>query len=303
MVIAAVTALGAWRLLPPARGRGGIRLDLPGAMLVTAGVAAVVYGCSRASEAGWTAVAVLAPLAAGAALLGAFAWREAHVDQPLLPLGILRDRNRAGAYVAVGFAVAGMLGLFLFLSYYFQVVLGYSPIVSGLAFLPLSAAVLASSQALAARLLPYVGPRALIVPGLVAAAGAMVWLTRLTAAGGYLGHVLPAEIVLGLGLGCVFVPAFSTATARVAPQHAGVAAAVVNAAQQVGGSVGLAVLNTVATATLGHGHGHGAVAPAALVHGYTRAAAWGAAIFAAAALIAAKLINARPHTIPTEEHQ
>jgi predicted MFS family arabinose efflux permease len=189
-----------------------------------------------------------------------------------------------------------MYGMFLFLTYYLQVVLGYSPVRTGLAFLPLSAAVFVSSGAIASRLLPHVPPRALVVPGLLVAAAAMTLLTQLHVDSGYLSHVLPAEILLGLGGGCVFVPAFSTATQRVDQRDAGVASAVVNTSQQVGGSVGTALLNTIAasatTAYLAsHARGPQAV-HAGLVHGYAVATAVAARILATAAVLAAVLMNA-----------
>jgi EmrB/QacA subfamily drug resistance transporter len=297
--IALVAAFGAWWLRGAARTGGAGRLDLPGAALSATGLAAVVAGCTRAAAQGWGSALVVGLLAGGAALLALFGLWEARAAHPLLPLRILADRNRVGAYLSVTFAVAGMLGLFLFLTYYLQSVLRYSPVTAGLAVLPLSGAVVLSSQVVAGRLLPRVAPRLLIVPGLLAAAAAMVLFTRLTPASGYLTAILPGEVLLGLGMGCVFTPAISTATSHVPPRDAGVAAAVVNAAQQIGGSLGVAVLNTVASAAtlaaLGHRAG-GAVGPAvhtaALVHGYTTAAGWAAVLFAAGAAFAAVLVSA-----------
>jgi MFS family permease len=246
--IAIVAAAGGWYARGVARVSDGGRLDVPGALLAIAGLVALVFACTQVGARGWTSIPVIGLLGAGTALLAGFALWESRAVDPLLPLRILADRNRAGAYLSVGFAVAGMLGLFLFLTYYFQVVLGYSPVTAGLAFLPLSATVVLSSQVIDGRLLPQLPPRLMIVPGLLVAATAMVLLTRLDAAGGFASVVLPSEILLGLGMGCVFTPAISIATARVAPREAGVAAAVVNTAQQVGGSLGVALLNTVATA-------------------------------------------------------
>jgi EmrB/QacA subfamily drug resistance transporter len=294
--IGVVAAVGGALLLADGRSGHRPRLDLPGALLVTGGLAAVVYACGQASTRGWGSAGVLGPLTGGAALLAVFVMLEAQVTDPLLPLRVLRDRNRAGADLSVAFAVAGMLGLFLFLTYYLQVVLGYSPVKTGLAFLPLSAAVFLGSQTVAARLLPRVPPRALIVPGLTVAAVSMFLLTRLTIETAYATGVLPAEILLGFGMGCVFVPAISTATQRIDRRDAGVASAVVNASMQVGGSIGIALLNTLAGgATLRYlaSHPHTALAGSqALVHGYTVAAAWACGILAAGAVLAAVLINA-----------
>src|SRR5262249_37918339 len=182
-----------------------------------------------------------------------------------------------------------------FLTYYLQVVRGYPPVKAGLAFLPLSAAVLLAAQVVAGRLLPRVGPRVLIVSGLIAAGLAMLLLTTLSVRSGYPTRVLPAEIVLGLGMGCVFVPAMNAATQRIDPRDGGVAAAVVNTFQPICGSLGVPLLNTMAaTATAGYLGSHAGtptVRMEALIHGYTVAAAWAAAVLFAGALLATLLIN------------
>lgn len=289
--IAAVAALGT-RVLPRSGAHRRVgRLDAGGALLATAGLIAVVTGCSRAADLGWSSPVTLGLLGGGAALLAGFVYWESRVSTPLLPPRLLTDRNLVGACVTVGFAVAGMLGLFLFLTYFLQVVLGYSPIGAGLAFLPLSAALFVAAQ-LAGRLLAHTPPRALIVPGLSLAALGMLLLTRLRADDSYLGGVLAAEILLGLGMGVVFTPAISLATSRVAPRAAGVVAAVVASCQQMGGSLGVAVLNTVATASAtARLATHPGSPQAALVHGYSTAAGWAAAIFLTAAALAAALIT------------
>jgi EmrB/QacA subfamily drug resistance transporter len=316
--IAVVAAIGAWRTLapatpPPARRTDGHeaapaphrpRLDVPGALLVTAGLVALVYGCGRAATSGWTSATVVGPLAGGVILLAAFAVVQVRSAAPLLPPRILRDRNRVGAYAAVAFAVAGMYGLFIFLTYYLQIVLRYPPVSAGLAFLPMSAAVLVGSGLVANRLLTRVPTRLLIAPGLLLAAAAMLLLTRLTPDGGYAAHVLPAEVMLGLGMGCVFTPAFHLATQAVQPRDAGVASAVVTTSQQVGGSIGTALLNTVAAgATAAYALSHpGGPAQYGLVHGYATAAAYGAALFTAGAVIAAILITANPRRSDHAHH-
>lgn len=292
--IVLAAAAGGWLVLPRPASAEGERLDVLGVLLASGGLAGLVFACSRAVTSGWTSGVVLGVLAASALLLGSFVLLESRVRQPLLPLRLLADRNRAGVYLSVGLAVAGMLGLFLFLTYYLQLVLQYSPLVAGLAFLPMSAAVLFSSQVLASRLLPHVPPRALIVPGLLVGAVALGLLSQLTPGSGYVSHVLPAEVLLGLGMGCVFVPAFSLATQGVAPREAGVAAAVVNTAQQVGGSVGTALLNTIAAgATAAYLAAHPGFGADGLVHGFTVAALWGAGILATAAVLAGVLVDAR----------
>lgn len=294
--IAIIAAAGAYRTVAVAPSPYRPRLDVPGALLATAGLVAVVYGCGRAATQGWAAPSVLGPLLGGLALLAAFAVVQVRSSAALLPPRILRSRNRVGAYLTVALAVAGMYGLFIFLTYYLQTVLRYPPVTTGLAFLPMSVAVLVGSGAIAGRLLPRVPPRLLIAPGLLLATAGMLLLTGLSPDGGYLTRVLPAEIMLGLGMGCVFTPAFSVATQAVEPRDAGVASAVVTTSQQVGGSIGTALLNTVAasaTAAFVTAYPHAPV-PHALVHGFATAAAYGAGMFALAAVIAAVLITARP---------
>jgi hypothetical protein len=263
--------------------------------LAVGGLTALVYACSLAVTDGWGAASVITLLATSGVLLALFLLRQATAAEPLLPLRILGSRNRGGAYLAVAGAVAAMYGAFLLLTYDFQVVLHYSPLRAGLAFLPLSATVLASSGGIGSRLLPHVPPRALMVPGLLVAAAGMLVLTRLSVDASYVVNILPAEILLGLGMGCVFVPAFNVATQGVDPREAGVASATVNTAQQVGGSLGTALLNTIAaSATSGYLVSHTpdvAARTQALVHGYSVATGWAASILAAAALLAGMLIT------------
>jgi EmrB/QacA subfamily drug resistance transporter len=301
--IALTAAAGAWFALPAAPAYRQPRFDVAGAVLATGGLAAVVYACTEAVSTGWESAAVMGWLTAGVALLILFVLRERRAPSPLLPLRVVLDRGRGGAYLAVAFAIAGMFGAFLFLTYYLQVVLRYSPLQAGLAFLPMTVASQAGSWGIASRLMPHVRPRTLMMPGALVAAAGMAVLTQLQVDTGYLTRVLPAEILLGIGISCVMVPAFSTATQGVAPREAGVASAVVNAAQQVGGSLGAALLNTIAAgATAGfaasHPLGHLRRA-AALVHGYSVAAGWGSAILVLSAAASGVLISLRrpaPHS-------
>jgi EmrB/QacA subfamily drug resistance transporter len=294
--IAVAAVAGGWAMLPDVRPASRPRLDIPGVLLATGSLAAVVYACSQAVSHGWAARPVVGLFAAGALLLILFVVQESRSANPLLPLHIVVSRNRGGAYLATALAVVGMFGMFLVLTYYFQVVLRYSPVQAGLAFLPMTASVMASSTGIASRLLPRVPPRALIAPGLLIGAAALAWLTQLHPGSAYLTHALPAEVLAGLGMGLAFVPVFSLATQGVAPRETGIAAAMVNTANQVGGSIGTAVLNTIAaSATAGYlaAHAGGAAAAAqGLVHGFSVAIGWGAGILAAAALIAAVMIDA-----------
>jgi EmrB/QacA subfamily drug resistance transporter len=295
--IAVAALIASRRVLPDAPRQRGVRPDLAGMLLVTSGLVAIVYGFSEAAAKSWSAPVTIGALAGGVGLLAVFAIVESRVTGPMLPWRILANRSRAGSYLGIGLAVIAMYGLFLLLTFDFQVVLGYSPARAGLAFLPLSGAVLLSSTTVARGLLPKVAPRFLMAPGLVLGAAGMATLTDLGVRASYVTHVLPAELLLGLGLGAVFVPAFSTATAGVGPRDAGVASAVANSAQQVGASLGTALLNTIAagaTASYLASHVHGGSQAAALVHGYTTAASFAAGILLVAAVVVGLLVNASP---------
>ena len=294
--IAVLAAVGGWRVLAGSGSGRKQSFDLPGSVLATGGLASLVYACTRAVADGWASSSVISLLAASALMLALFILRETRAAAPLLPLSILLDRNRAGAYISVMLAIAGMFGAFLFLTYYLQVVLRYSPLEAGLAFLPMTVASQFGSWAIASRLMPHVPPRALMVPGALVAAAGMMVLTQLPVSGGYVTHVLPAEILLGIGIACAMVPAFSTGTLGVDQRQAGAAAATVNTAQQVGGSLGTALLNTVATsATAAYVASHERSALSlvpALVHGYATATAWASAILVLGAVLALVLISA-----------
>lgn len=241
-----VTSVGGWSVLAGARGAAPRRFDIAGVILATGGLVALVYACTRAVSEGWSSSTVIGLLLASALLLISFVVREARTADPLLPLRIVLDRNRGGAYLAVAFAIAGMFGAFLFLTYYLQAVLRYSPVQAGLAFLPLTIASQAGAWAIASVLMPRVPARAIMAPGALVAAAGMLILTQIQVNSGHLTQVLPAEILLGIGIACTMVPAFSIGTLGVDPRQAGVAAATVNTARQVGGSLGTAVLNTIA---------------------------------------------------------
>jgi EmrB/QacA subfamily drug resistance transporter len=284
------------RVLPEVPAQRGSGFDLPGVLLVTTGLVALVYGLSAVATRGWSSSVTLGAVGLALGLLGTFLVVESRASNPLLPLHIVGDRNRGGSYLAIGLSVIAMYGLFLLLTYDFQVVLGYSPARAGVAFLPLSAAVLVSSTTVSRALLPKVPPRALIVPGLLVGAAGMATLGALHVGASYVSHVLPAEVLLGFGMGAVFVPAFSIATSGVGPRDAGVASAVANTAQQIGASLGTALLNSIAataTAVYVATHRHsGLRRGAALVHGYATASRWAAVILGIAALVTGLLVNA-----------
>ena len=302
--IAAVAAVGGSAVLPNmSRSAHPDRLDIIGAALVTSALVALVYSCTQAVSAGWSSGVVIGMLLTSAVLLVTFVLRQAFTRAPLLPLRIVLDRNRGGSQLTVLLAIAGLFGAFLFITYYLQVVRGFSPLEAGLAFLPITVASQAGSWLIARQLMPRVPPRVLIAPGLLVAAAGMALLTQLQVSSDYVSHVLPAELLLGFGLACAMVPAFSAATLGVDPREAGVAAAAVNTAQQVGASIGTALLNTVAaSATITYLAMHSArvVGATALVHGYSVATGWGAGMLALGACTAALLMNAaKPQTHPT----
>ncbi|MEU7058988.1 MFS transporter [Streptomyces sp. NPDC046197] len=300
--IAVVAVLGALALLPDSPRRAGARLDVPGVLLGCGGLVAIVYGFSEAEPRGWTDPLVLTLFAGGVVLLAGFVWRQTRAPVPLLPLHIIRDRNRAGCFLTMLLAVIGMFGLFLFLTYYLQGILGYSPLRTGLAFLPLTAAIIVGSTQISARLLQRVAPRMLMVPGMVLAASGLVILTHITVASEYTTEILPALLLMGLGMGLTFMPVFATATAGVAPQDSGVTSATVNTSQQVGGSIGTALLNTIATtssaayitAHLSGPADRARVVPEGVVHGYTVAIWWAAGVMLLAGLVAGLMVTAGP---------
>jgi hypothetical protein len=230
-------------------------------------------------------------------LLAGFVVAERRSSHPLLPLRVILDRARGGSYVAVGLSGIAIFGVFLFLTYYLQEVKGYSPVTSGLAFLPMIGCILLSSNVSSIVTLPRFGPRVLITTGMLFGAGAMMYLTQLTVTSSYAGGVLPALIIAGLGFGMIFAPAINTATAGVQRQDSGVASALVNTMQQVGGSIGISALSTIAlTATASYlaAHHTGALAPAtAATHGYTVAFAVSAGIFGLGVILAVILLPSR----------
>ncbi|PBC77803.1 EmrB/QacA subfamily drug resistance transporter [Streptomyces sp. TLI_235] len=305
--IAIGAALGAYVLLQHdhiAKHRR-VRLDLPGAVLGCSGLLLIVFGTSEAVSRGWGDWLVLGSLCLGAALLFVFVLFERRTDHPLLPLHLVANRNRGGGAISVGMAMIGMFGLFLFLTYYMQAVKGFSPVMAGVSFLPMTGAIVISATGIAANLMTRIPSRMLVVPGLLLAAAGMAWLTQMKVDSPYATMVLPAELLLGLGMGLVFMPSMSLATLGVAPNETGAASAIINSAQQVGGSVGVALLNTIAaSATATWLATRNAADPLVLregaVHGYAIATWVAMGILLAAALIAFLMINHRP--APGEAH-
>jgi EmrB/QacA subfamily drug resistance transporter len=296
LILAIPTAAAALRLLPHDAAQARSRIDLAGTLTASAGLFALVYGFSNAETHGWGSPVTIAGLASAAVLLATFIAVERRVDHPLLPLRVVADRARAGGFLAIAVVGAGMFGVFLFLTYYMQQTLGFSPLVSGLAFLPMMAMIMPAGAIGQTRLLPRFGPRPLVAAGMLLSAAAMLMLTGVTVHSSYGTDVLPGLLVVGVGLGLIFAPAMDTATRGVEGSDAGVASALVNTGQQVGGSVGTALLSTLAASAAGtYASAHGAaaeIAAQAAVHGYTTAFTWAAGVFAVGAVVAWRLLPA-----------
>jgi len=291
-------AIGAARLLVNMRPAVRPRIDVPGVVVATSGLFALVYGFANAEMDAWGAPLTLGLLAYGVAAVAGFVWLQRRGSHPLLPLGIVADRNRGAAFLAVGFASVAMFAVFLFLTYYLQRGLGFSPIETGLAFLPMVVAIAASATTASTRLLPRVGPRPLVPTGMAIAVVGLVYLTGIAVDSTYAGAVLPGLLLIGAGFGMIVAPSFATATQGVAPSDAGIASAMVNTSQQVGGSLGVALLSTLfASAVSGFVPASGT--PAALaqaeaaVHGNTVAFWWAAGILAVGAVVTALLFRDR----------
>jgi EmrB/QacA subfamily drug resistance transporter len=307
--IAILAAAAAFVIVKESKAHGNTKYDVPGAVLVTAGLVALVYGFTEAAkpDLGWTAPTTLGFLAGAVALLAAFVVWESRIANPLLPLRIALDRNRGGSYIVFLLVGAGLFGMFLFLAYYFQINLGYSALKSGLALLPFSGGIIVGAGVVS-QIMPRVGPKPLMIPGLVLAVLGMLWLTQVTAETSYVTHVLPAELLMSFGMAAVFIPTSSTALVGVDEHDAGVASALLNTSQQIGGSLGTALLNTLYTSAVAGYLAARVKAPAdvqrlqgdALIHGYHVAFFWAAVLLAAGLVAAIVFINARKDDIPSE---
>ena len=222
------------------------KLDLPGTVIVSLGLVGIVYGFSSAETNGWGDVQTIVSLALGVVLLVAFVVLESRVAHPLLPLRVVLDRQRGGSYLTVALTGAALFGVFLFLAYYLQALRGYTPLRTGVGFLPMPVTIALTSTLIAPNLLPRFGPKPMIVVGALLGCGGLLLLSRISLDSDYWTTIAPGLVVLGLGMGCVFASAFNTATAGIDPRDAGVGSAMVNTSQQIGGSIGTAVLSTLA---------------------------------------------------------
>ncbi|WP_107658793.1 MFS transporter [Nocardia suismassiliense] len=299
LAFAAVALIGAVLLLAKHVTTDRPKLDIPGTVVVTAALFGIVYGFSHAESTSWTNPVTLSFLIGGAVLLAVFAWLETRVAHPLLPLRIVLDRTRGGSFLTVFIMGIGMFAIFLFLTYYMQLSMGYSPIKTGLAFLPMVAAMIVSSTTVPSLVLPKVGPKVVMAGGFLIAAGGMAWLTQIGLDTGYTSHILPALILLGLGLGGAMSTAFQGATSGVHHEDAGVASAMINTSQQVGGSIGTALLSTIAASAatdyLSTRTPDPLTVAQSAVESYTTSFWWATAIFVVGAVIMAALM---PNTVP-----
>jgi EmrB/QacA subfamily drug resistance transporter len=291
--IAVVAIIGALVFMTESRAHGNTKYDIPGTLLVVAGLASLVFGFSRAEE-GWARFDTIALLVAGVILLAAFVLVESRVSNPLLPLRVIVNKVRGGAFLVSTLTGAALLGGLLFLIFYFQIVLGYSPLQSGLASLPMTAVIMITVPVLS-NVLPRIGVRIPMTVGPILAAAGLFYLSFITVEGNYVLEVLPGLVILGIGLGSIFVPLQNVALAGVEEHDAGVASAAVTATQQIGGSIGTALFTALYTSAIANYLADNPTSPTAqfgsLVSGYSAAFVCAAVLMLAAAPIAFILIR------------
>ena len=304
LFFAGVAFIGGALLLERHPSRVKPKLDIPGVLLVSGALFCLVYGFSNAATHNWHTPSTWGFLAAGVALLVAFAFWQGRAAHPLLPPRVVLDRNRGGAYASMFIASAGMFATFLFLTYYLQQTLGYSPVVTGFAFLPIAGGIAVAANLSTIVLMPRIGPKPLVATGMLVGAGAMVWFAQLGPHTAYAAGILGPIIMTGAGLGMVIAPSINTGTFGVAPQDAGVASATVTVGQQLGASIGTSLLNTIfasavasyITANIASARliGRPALIALGLAHGYDTAFWWTAGILAAGAVVAGILFRGGP---------
>jgi EmrB/QacA subfamily drug resistance transporter len=302
--IAVIAFVAALPIVRESKAEGNTHYDIGGALLATLGLVSLVYGFTKAATDGWGSGSTLGFLGGAVVLLAAFVVLESRVANPLLPLRVVLDRNRGASFLTSILLGSGMLGMFLFMTYYLQETLHYSALRTGIAYLPFSLGIIVSAT-LTAQLLPRFGARALMSTGALLATAAMFWLTRLDLHSSYATAILPAFVVMSIGMGLVFVPLSNTALTGVANHDAGVASALVNTSQQVGGSLGTALLNTIFTTTLADYlavHGRTALSAAdGAIHGYNVAFLVSALLMAASAVVVLTMIRKRRESATVED--
>jgi EmrB/QacA subfamily drug resistance transporter len=295
--LALLAAFAAGRVVHESKETGRTRYDIPGALLSTFGLVSLVYGFTKANSDGWASAPTLTFLSIAIVLLVTFVVVETRTKNPLLPLRVVGERNRGGSFLASFLLGAGLFAMFVFLSYYMQTVLHYSALKAGIAFLPFAVGIIVAATA-SSGIVPRIGPRIPMTAGLLMGAGGLAWLTQIGVNSSFWVYVLGPQILMSVGLGFAFPALSSTALTNVRPSDSGVASAMVNTTQQIGGSLGTALLNTVAaTATAGFIRVNGPRSVSAgLVHGYAVAFAVGAAFLVVAAVVTAVLVTDRPAT-------
>jgi len=291
--IAIVAIVGALAFMKESRAHGNTRYDIPGTLLVVAGLASLVLGFSRAEE-GWARFDTIGFLVAGVVLLAAFVLVERRVSNPLLPMRVIVDKVRGGAFLVSTLTGAALLGGLLFLTFYFQIVLGYSPLQAGFASLPMTLVIMVCATVLS-QLLPKIGVRIPMTVGPIIAAAGLFYLSFITVEGNYVLEVLPGVVLLGIGLASLFVPLQNVALAGVEEHDAGVASAAVAATQQIGGSIGTALFTALYTSAIASYLADNPPAPTAqleaFVSGYSAAFVCAAALMLVAAPISFFLIR------------
>ena len=295
--IAIIAGILALKFVHESKAEGDNTYDIPGVITATLGLFALTYGFNEAATKGWSSTITISLFIAAAILLFLFIQIESKVKNPLMPLRVIKDRNRGGSYLGSLVVGAGLFSMFLFLGLYLQVVLGYSPLKSGFAFLPFTAGIIVFAG-VASQLLPKFGPKPLMVPGLVAASIGLLLLTRITPETSYLTHVVPSLLIMSSGMALVFIPLTSTSLHGISGHDTGVASAMVNTSQQIGGSLGTALLNTVAATATASYFTVNAIAQddmagrfAAMTHGYTVAFKFSAALLFTGAIVLFFFIN------------
>jgi EmrB/QacA subfamily drug resistance transporter len=293
--IAVIAALLAIKFVRESKAQGDNSYDIPGVVTATAGLFSLTYGFNEAALKGWSSNVTIGFFVAAVVLLVMFVMIEMRVKNPLMPLRVVTERNRAGSYLGSLVVGAGLFSMFLFLGLYLQVILGYTPLRSGFAFLPFTAGIIIFAG-IASQLLPKFGPKPLMVPGLVAASIGLLMLARITPETSYTSYVLPSLLIMSSGMALVFIPLTSTSLHAVSSHDTGVASAMLNTSQQVGGSLGTALLNTVAaTATTTYAAANTQlgekVMPFAMTHGFTVAFKFSAALLFVGAIVLFFFIN------------
>ncbi len=297
LAFAFVAVAGALTLVHNSRPQTRPRVDIPGTLAVSCGLFALVFGFSHAQTTSWSSHLTIGMLVTGALLLAVFVTLEAKTKSPLLPLRVLADRNRGASFLSIAISGAAIYGVLLFLTYYLQDVRGFSPIATGLGFLPMSAAIMSAAILGQTKLQARFGQRPLVVTGMTLGSVGMLYLTEIGVSSSYAGDILPALVVTGVGLGLVISTSISNATLGVESTDAGVASATVSASQQIGASLGTSLLSTIAASAVTHylagGHHVPGLIAHATVHGYDVGLSWAAAIFAVGAIVSATLFRGR----------